>query len=53
MRGETFLDQNGIKYMGSYMLNDDDQKELCRILPNFQLKQFHKWMKVKTFAQNY
>ena len=53
MRGKTFLDQNGIKYMGSYTLNDDHQKELCRILPNFQLKQFHKWMKVKTFAKNY
>ena len=52
-RGKTFLDQNGIKYMGSYTLNVDDQKELRRILPNFQLKQFHKWMKVKTSAQNY
>ena len=53
MRGKTFLDQNGIKYMCSYTLNVEDQKELCRILPNFQLKQFHKWMEVKTSAQNY
>ena len=38
VRGKTVLDQNGIKYMGSYMLNVGDQKELRRILPNFQLK---------------
>ena len=53
MRGKTFLDQNGIKYMWSYTLNVEDQKELCTILPNFHLKQFHKWMEVKTSAQNY
>ena len=26
LRGKTFLTQNGMKYMGSYMLNDNDKK---------------------------
>ena len=43
MRGKIFLMQNGIKYMGSYELNVNDKK-LRRMLPNFQLKIFHKWM---------
>ena len=51
MRGGTFLTQNGMKYMGAYTLNDNDKKEFCSMLPNFQLKQFHEWMKVKTSAQ--
>ena len=51
MRGKTFLTQNGMKYMGSYELNVNDQKELRSMLPNFQLKIFHKWMKVS--AQQY
>ena len=41
MRGKTFLTQNGMKYMGSYTLNVNDQKELRSMLPNFQLKVFH------------
>ena len=53
LRGKTFLTQNGIKYMGSYMLNDNDKKELRSMLPNFQSIKFHKWMKVKVSAQNY
>ena len=53
MRGKTFITQNGIKYMGEYMLNNDDQKELRGTLPNFQLKVFHKCMKVKVSAQQY
>ena len=53
MRGKTFLTQNGMKYMGSYKLNVNDQKELRSMLPNFQLKIFHKWMKVKVSAQQY
>ena len=53
MRGKTFLTQNGMKYMGSYELNANDQKKLCSMLPNFQLKIFHKWMKVKVSAQHY
>ena len=53
LRGRTFLTQNGMKYMGSYTLNVNDQKELRSMLPNFQLKVFHKWMKVKLSAQNY
>ena len=53
MRGKTFLTQNGMKYMGSYTLNVNDQKELRSMLPNFQLKIFHKWMKVKVSAQRY
>ena len=48
---KTFLMQNGMKYMGSYELNVNDQKELRSMLPNFQLKIFHKWMKVS--AQQY
>ena len=44
---------NGMKYMGSYMLNVNDQKELRSVLSNFQLKVFHKWMKVKVSAQQY
>ena len=39
--------------MGAYTLNVNDQKELRSMLPNFQLKVFHKWMKVKLSAQNY
>ena len=53
LRRKTFLTQNGMKYMGSYTLNDNNKKELCSMLPNFQLIQFHKWMKVKVSAQNY
>ena len=53
MRGKTFLMQNGMKYIGEYVLNNDDQKELRSTLPNFQLKVFHKWMKVKVCAQQY
>ena len=53
IRGRTFLRQHRMKYMGSYTLNAKDQKELCSMLPNFQLKVFHKWMKVKLSAQNY
>ena len=53
MRGKTSLTQNRMKYMGSYELNVNDQKELRSMLPNFQLKIFHKWMKVKVSAQQY
>ena len=53
MRGKTFLTQNGMKYMGSYTLNVNNQKELRSMLPKFQLKVFHKWMKVKVSAQQY
>ena len=53
MRGKTFLTQNGMKYMGSYELNFNDQKELRSMLRNFQLKIFHKWMKVKVSTQQY
>ena len=53
LRGKTFLTQNGMKYMGSYTLNDNDKRELRSMLPNFQFIQFHKWMKVKVSAQNY
>ena len=53
LRGRTFLTQKGVKYMGSYTLNDNNKKELHSMLPNFQLKQFHKWMKVTVSAQNY
>ena len=50
MRGRTFLTQNGMKYMGSCTLNDNDKKEFRSMLPNFQLKQFHKGMKAKVSA---
>ena len=50
MRGRTFLTQDGIKYMEAYTLN---VKELRSMLPNFQLKQFHKWMNVKVSTQSY
>ena len=50
MRGRTFLTQDGIKYMEAYTPN---VKELRSMLPNFQLKQFHKWMKVTVSAQSY
>ena len=53
MRGKTFLTQNGIKYMGTYALNVNEQKELRSMLPNFQLKVFQKWMKVKVSTQQY
>ena len=52
IRGRTFLTQHGMKYMGAYTLNVNDQKELRSMLPNFQLKVFRKWMKVKLSAQN-
>ena len=35
LRGKTFLTQNGMKYMGSYTLGDNDKKELRSMLPNF------------------
>ena len=50
IRGRTFLTQNGMKYMGAYPLNDNDKKEFRSMFPNFQLKQFHMWMKAKTSA---
>ena len=53
MRGKTFLTQNGIKYMGTYTLNVNEQKQLRSMLPNFQLKVFLKWMKVKVSDQQY
>ena len=53
MRGKTFLTQNGIKYMGTYALNDNEQKQLRSMLPNFQLKVFQKWMKVKVSTEQY
>ena len=53
MRGRTFLTQNGMKYMGMYTLNANNKKEFRSMLPNFQLKKFHKWMKVKVSAQDY
>ena len=37
----------------TYILNDNDQKELRSMLPNFQLKIFHKWMKFKLSPQQY
>ena len=42
LRGRTFLTQHGMKYMGSYMVNVNDQNEFRSMLPNFQLKVFHK-----------
>ena len=53
MRGKTFLTQNGIKYMGTYALKVNEQKQLHSMLPNFQLKVFQNWMKVKVSAQQY
>ena len=53
MRGKTFLTQNGIKCMGTYALKVNEQKQLRSMLPNFQLKVFQKWMKVKVSAQQY
>ena len=50
IRGRTFLTQNGMKYMGTYTLNDNDKKEFHSMLPNFQLKRFHKGMKAKVSA---
>ena len=32
--------------MGSNWLNDDHKKELRSMLLNFQLRQFHSWMRV-------
>ena len=42
MRGKTFLTQNGIKYMRTYALKVNEQKQLRSMLPNFQLKVFQK-----------
>ena len=53
MRGRIFLTQKGMKYMGSYWLNDDDLKKFRSMLPNFQLVQFHKWMKVNDSNVSY
>ena len=52
MTGRAFLTQKGIKYMGTYVLNVNDQKELCSMFPDFQLKTLQKEMKVNS-AQNY
>ena len=53
LRGRNFLTQKGMKYMGSYTLNDNDKKEFRSMLPNFQLKQSHKWVKVTLSAESY
>ena len=53
MRGRTFLTQKGMKYMGSCTLNVNDRKELRSMFPDFQLKIFHKRMKVTLSEQNY
>ena len=53
MRGRTFLTQKGMKYMGSHWLNNDDLKEFRSTLPNFQLQQFHSWMKVNDDVISY
>ena len=53
MRGKTFLTQNGIKYMGTYALKVNKQKQLCSMHPNLQSKVFQKWMKAKVSAQQY
>ena len=47
MRKKTFL--KNIKYMGSYWLNDNDKKQLRRLLISFSLEQFHSWMKVNGY----
>ena len=52
MRGKTFLTKNGMKYMGIYALNVNEQKQLRSMLPNFQLNVFQKWMKVKVLHIN-
>ena len=39
--------------MRAYTLNVNDQKELRSMFPNFQLKVFHKWIKVQVSAQKY
>ena len=52
MIGRAFLMQKGIKYMGTYVLNVNDQKELRSMFPDFQLKTLQKEMKVNS-AQNY
>ena len=53
MRGKKFLTQNGMKYMGTYTLNANNKKEFRSMLLNFQLKKFHKLMKVKVSVQDY
>ena len=53
MRGRIFLTQKGMKYMGSYWLNDDDLKKFRSMLPNFQLVQLNKWMKVNDSNVSY
>ena len=35
LRGKTCFTQNGMRYMGSYMVNENDKKELRSMLPNF------------------
>ena len=42
-----------MKYMKAYTLHVNDQKELRSMFPNFQLKVFHKWIKVQLSAQKY
>ena len=53
MRGGMFLTQKGLKYMGYYWLNGNDLKEFCSMLQNFQLQQFHSWMKVDNNTLSY
>ena len=53
MRGRTFLAQKGMKYMGSYSLNNEDLKELCSMLPNFQLQQLRSWINVNDDVFSY
>ena len=53
VKNNSFLNQNGMKDMGSYTLAKDDLKELKNMLPNFQLKTLRKWMKVSNSRQNW
>ena len=53
MRGAgTFFQQKGIKYMGTRSLNNNDEKELKSMLPNFQLKVLQGWIRVHS-TQSY
>ena len=50
LRGRTFLTQKRNEIYGK--LKNNDKKELRSMPPNFQLKQFHKWMEVTVSSQN-
>ena len=44
---------NKMKYLGTYILTDDDMKELNSLHPGFSLKQFNKQVKISYYVDSW